>query len=118
MVNRTDKINSLLEHEVGKILLKEFYFPGTMITLTHVDTSANLIEAKVYISTYPEARLEEIVEILNRNVYGIQHQINRLLRMRPIPKIKFVKDKELAKVGKIEELLVKVQEEELKNKKK
>jgi len=112
MVDRTDKINSLLEHEVGKILLKEFYFPGTMITLTHVDTSANLIEAKVYISTYPETRLEEIVEILNKNIYGIQHQINRLLRMRPIPKIKFVKDKELIKVGKIEELLAKVKEED------
>jgi ribosome-binding factor A len=112
MVDRTDKINSLLEHEVGKIILREFYFPGTMITLTHVVTSANLIEAKVFISTYPEARLEEIVEILNRNVYGVQHQINRLLRMRPIPKLKFVKDKELAKVGKMEELLVKIKEED------
>jgi len=111
MVDRTEKINSLLEHEVGKIVLKEFYFPGTMITLTHVDTSANLIEAKVYISTYPETRLEEIVEILNRNVYGVQHQINRLLRMRPIPKLKFVKDKDLIKAGKMEELLVKIKEE-------
>jgi ribosome-binding factor A len=111
MVERVDKINSLLEHEVGKILLKEFYFPGTMITLTHVDTSANLIEAKVYISTFPEARLEEIVEILNRNIYGVQYQINRTLRMRPIPKLRFVKDKELAKVGKIEELLVKIKED-------
>lgn len=111
MVDRTEKINSLLEHEVGKIVLKEFYFPGTMVTLTHVDTSANLIEAKVYISTYPETRLEEIVEILNRNIYGIQHQINRLLRMRPIPKLKFVKDKDLIKAGKMEELLVKIKEE-------
>ena len=112
MVERVDKINSLLEHEVGKILLKEFYFPGTMITLTHVDTSSNLIEAKVYISTYPEARLEEIVTILNKNIYGIQHQINRLLRMRPIPKLKFVKDKELAKVGKIETLLNQLKNDE------
>jgi len=111
MVERADKINSLLEHEVGKIILKEFYFPGTMITLTHVDTSSNLIEAKVYISTYPEDRLEEIVEILNRNIYGVQHQINRLLRTRPIPKLKFVKDKELAKIGKMEELLAKIKEE-------
>jgi ribosome-binding factor A len=82
-----------------------------MITLTHVDTSSNLIEAKVYISTYPEDRLEEIVEILNRNIYGVQHQINRLLRTRPIPKLKFVKDKELAKIGKMEELLAKIKEE-------
>ena len=110
--NRIEKVNSLLEHEVGKIILKEFYFPGSMITLTRVDCSANLIEAKVFISVYPEAKLEEIVEILNRSVYDIQHQINRLLRMRPIPKIKFVKDKELIKVGKIEELLVKIKEEE------
>ena len=110
--NRIEKVNSLLEHEVGKIILKEFYFPGNMITLTRVDCSANLIEAKVFISVYPEAKLDEIVEILNRNVYDIQHQINRLLRMRPIPKIKFVKDKELVKVGKIEELLAKVKDED------
>ena len=111
--NRIEKVNSLLEHEIGKILLRDFAFsPEILVTLTRVDCSSNLIDAKVYISVFPEEKSAGILNALQKSVYDIQHQINRLLRMRPIPKIKFVKDKELIKVGKIEELLVKIKEEE------
>ena len=55
MPNRIEKVNSLLEHEIGKILLHDFAFnPEILVTLTRVDTSSNLIEAKVYISVFPE----------------------------------------------------------------
>jgi len=103
--NRIKKVNSLLEQEIGKIILREFYFPGIMITLTYVAASSNLFEAKVYISAYPDARLDEIVEILNKNVFKIQSEINEKLKMRPVPKIKFVKDKEMPASGRVEELL-------------
>jgi ribosome-binding factor A len=112
MSKRIEQVNSLLEHEIGKIILREFYFPGTMITLTHVDASANLFEAKVFISCYPDKKLDEIIEILNKNIARIQHEINDKLKMRPVPRIKFFRDKDLAKAGKIEELLVKIKEEE------
>jgi len=110
--NRIDKVNSLLEQEIGKIILRDFYFPGTMITLTHVDASANLIEAKVYISAYPDAKLDEIIKVLDKNVARIQHEINKKLRMRPVPKIKFVKDRETAKIGRVEELLSQLKNDE------
>src|SRR3990167_1645876 len=105
MSNRIQKVNSLLEQEISKIILRDFYFPEALVTLTHVDSSANLIEAKVYISVFPDEKIDKIVEILNKGAYSVQQKINKLLKMRPIPKIKFVKDKELIKAGKIEELL-------------
>jgi ribosome-binding factor A len=111
MTKRIEKVNSLLEQEIGKIILREFYFPGNMITLTRVDCSANLFEAKIYISCYPDGKVEEIIETLNKNVARIQHEINEKLRMRPVPKIKFVKDKELIKAGRVEELLCELKKE-------
>jgi len=111
MSNRVEKVNSLLEHEIGKILLRDFAFsPEILVTLTRVDCSSNLIEAKVYVSVFPEAKADSILNALEKSVYGIQYKINRTLRTRPIPKIRFVKETAISKAGKIEELLYKTRE--------
>ena len=108
MSNRLEKVNSLLEHEIGKILLRDFAFsPEILVTLTRVETTANLIEAKAYVSVFPEPKAESIILALNKSVYDIQYKINRTLKMRPIPKIRFVKETEISKAAKIEELLFK-----------
>lgn len=113
MSNRIEKVNSLLEHEIGRILLRDFAFsPEILVTLTHVDTTANLIDAKVYISVFPEEKSAGILNALQKSVYDVQCKINRTLRMRPIPKIKFVKDKDIAKAGRVEELLSGLKKEE------
>ena len=113
MSNRIEKVNSLLEHEIGKILLKDFAFsPEVLVTLTRVDVSSNMIDAKVYISVYPETKSSGILNALNKSVYDIQYKINRTLRQRPIPKIRFVKENEISKAARIEELLAEVKETE------
>lgn len=106
--NRVDKVNSLLEHEISQIILREFDFTGALVTLTHVETTANLIEAKVYISVFPEEKAERAIKSLNNDVFHIQQKINKKLNMRPIPRIKFVEDKDISHAGKIEELLSKI----------
>ncbi len=113
MSNRIEKVNSLLEHEISKILLRDFAFsPEILVTLTRVNTSSNLIEAKVYISVFPEERSDVILNALQKSVYDVQYKINRTLRQRPIPKIKFVKETEISKAAKIEELLSGLKKEE------
>jgi len=121
MSNRIDKVNSLLEHEIGKILLKDFAFnPNILVTLTRVECAANLFEAKAYVSVFPEAKSDGILNALQKSVYDIQYKINRTLKMRPIPKIKFVKETEISKAARIEELLVKakIEPEDLKDEEK
>jgi ribosome-binding factor A len=111
MVNRTDKVNSLLQHELSKIIFRDFAFsPEILVTLTRVETTGNLIEAKCYISVFPEPKAEPIINALNKSVYDIQYKINRILKMRPIPRIRFIKETEISKSAKIEELIFKANE--------
>lgn len=111
--NRIDKVNSLLEHEISKILQREIFFPnGSLVTLTRVETTPNLIEAKVFISVLPEDKIGKVLETLKREVFGIQKQINKKLNMRPIPKIIFVKDEAVAKAGRVEQILAQLKKEE------
>lgn len=122
MSDRIKKVNSLLEQEISKIILRDFYFPEALVTLTHVDSSANLIEAKVHISVFfthqsfseggPDKDIDKIVAILNKGAYSVQQKINKLLKMRPIPKIKFIKDQKISQAAKVEELLETLKKEE------
>ncbi len=106
--NRVEKVNSLLLHELSKIVFRDFAFsPEILVTLTRVEATGNLIEAKVYVSVFPETKSDGIVNALQKSVYDVQYKINRTLRQRPIPKIRFVKETEVLHAAKIEELLVK-----------
>ena len=112
MSNRIDKVNSLLEYEISQIILRDFSFADALATLTHVDTTGNLIEARAYISVFPEDKTDTIVKILNKGVYEVQQKINKKLNMRPIPKIIFVKDEKIKEAARVEELLNTLKKEE------
>jgi ribosome-binding factor A len=120
MSNRVERVNSLLYRELSKIIQQdiEFSLPagrqaeGVLVTLSRVECTANLIEAKVYISVFPEENSEKIMKILNKLIYGIQQKVNKKLKMRPIPKIIFVSDNGGAKAGRVEELLAQLKNEE------
>lgn len=111
MNNRIDKINSLLEHEIGNIILRDFTFDA-MVTLTRVDTTPNLIEARAYVSVLPEEKSDKVIKILKQEVSSVQQKINKKLNMRPIPKIIFRKDEKIAEAARVEELLNKLKKEE------
>ncbi len=64
--------------------------------------------AKIYISALPEKEEEKAIQILNINIYELQQKINKRLKMRPIPRICFIKEKETVEAGKIEEILIKL----------
>jgi len=113
MSNRLPRLNSLIKEELAKIFLKEVDFPiGVLVTLTRVEATPNLIEAKVYVSVFPDEKADKIIETLNKGIYSIQQKINKLLKMRPVPKIRFVKEKQIAEAAKIEGILEKLKNEE------
>ena len=110
---RIQRVNQLIKKELSQILLREVEFnSGVLITVTRVESAADLNQAKIYISCLPEEKTSKVFQILNRQVYELQQKLNQRLRMRPIPRIKFVEEKRTAEAGKVEEIL-----EELKLKK-
>lgn len=111
-MERIPQVNQLIKKELGQIILREGEFSkNVLVTLTRVETSRNLIDAKVYISVLPETQSREILETLNRQIFRLQQSLNKRLRMRPIPKIIFIEEKETAEAGKVEQLLQEIKDQ-------
>lgn len=109
MSQRIQRVNQVIKKELAKTLLRENEFPrDILITLTRVETSANLQETRVYISVLPEEKTKQVLKTLNKNIYEFQQKLNKRLKMRPVPRIEFVQEKETSKAGRIEEILSKI----------
>jgi len=110
---RREKVNNLIKKELGSILLKEIdIFPGTLMTLTRVECSPNLFECKVFISVIPEDSADNIMKMLDRNIYDIQQIMNKKLKMRPVPKILFCKETKTIEAQKIEKILSSIEKKD------
>lgn len=112
MKDRVSRINELIKRELSGIFLKENDFPPELlVTITRVETSANLIQAKTWISVLPEAKVKVVMKILNDQIYHLQQEINRKLKMRPVPRLIFKEEKQIIKASRVEELLEEIKKE-------
>ncbi len=113
MAKRIERVNQLLKEEIDKIILKELEFPkDILVTITNIESTPNLQQAKVFVSAIPDNRIKDVLKILNGRVFEIQQIMNKRLNMRPVPRINFVEDKEAVEAGRIEELLEQIKKEE------
>lgn len=111
MSRRIQQINRLIRKEISQDLLKEVEFPkNILVTVTRVKTTSDLRESKVYVSVMPEERSQFTFDILNQKIYKLQQMLNHRLRMKPVPKIKFIKEEETKRAGRVEELLKEIED--------
>ncbi len=113
MSNRILQVNELIQKELGQIILREIEFPkNTLVTITRVETSPDLNQAKVYVSCWPENRGDRILQVLKRQGYHIQHKLNKRLETKIIPRIRFVKELKTMQAGRIEQILDKIKKKD------
>ncbi|MBU4022855.1 30S ribosome-binding factor RbfA [Patescibacteria group bacterium] len=106
MTKRIAQINGLLRKELSGILLKgEGLDRQTLMTITRVETTQDLVEAKVYISIFPNEKSVEVMDFLKKNIYHIQQELNKRLCIRRVPKIVFYREIKTEEAGKIEKLI-------------
>jgi ribosome-binding factor A len=105
---RIKRVNQLIKEEVAKTLSKDIQTGGVLITVTRADTSPDLNQSKIYVSVMPETREEEIFALLRENIYDVQQQLNKRLNMRPVPRIRFLKEKKSKAAGRVEEILERI----------
>ena len=105
MTRRTEKIASVLMAETGKIL-NAMKLPA-MTTITKVDPTPDLKQAKVYISilSNTDAVKLQVLEQIESNRYRIQGILNRKLTMRLVPKVEFIVDDSAGYAAHIDELI-------------
>lgn len=113
MKNRVDQINRLIREEIGKIILREIETSkDAMITVTRVETSSDLRHSTIYISILYKEKEGQAFRDLNRSIYDIQYTLNRTLRMRSAPKIRFEIDKAHEVEQKMYEILANEKDKE------
>ncbi len=111
MVERILKINGLIRDEVAKIVAKEVDLPSdSLVTIMRVDTSDELTHSKVYFGVFPTQKGPQALKALNKAAYLIQKKLDKLLKMRPVPKLIFKLDKGREKEQRVQELLEKIKE--------
>ncbi len=107
MSQRIQRINQLLKEEISKLLLREIDFGDILVTITDVDTSPDLSQAKVKISLLPPQKEEQVLKIIQKNIFHLQQELNKKLHLKTVPKICFEIDQAAVKAQRIEEILTK-----------
>ena len=111
LAKRLEKLNELLKEELSKIIAREVDVPsGALITITRIETTDNKIASRVFFSVFESKTGDEeiLLKELTRQTPFIQRFLNKRMRIRPVPKIKFLIDKEEKNRERVEELLSKI----------
>ncbi len=111
--HRTERVNKLIRAELSKIIIKEFEFPGALVTLTEVETDKKMERAKVGVSVLPESAEKKVMYELERKTGWLQHLLFVKMNIRPMPMIAFRIDRGYENAAEVEKALLK--EKRLKN---
>jgi len=89
---RLEKLSNLLKEEIARIIDREVEFPEDAIaTITRVEVSPDVHYAAVFLSLLG-IKPGDALAVLKKNIYSLQQILNRRVRMRPVPRIKFMID--------------------------
>ena len=86
---RPQKIASVIEHELGKLLARDFYVPGSLVTVLGVDVSADRLHATVKVGIIPYEKGPEVFHALGRVRGSYERQLLRTMQIRPFPHLMF-----------------------------
>lgn len=106
--NRQQKINRLIQKELGEIFLLEAKkMPGILISVTNVRVTPDLSIAHAHLSIFPSEKGEELVKNINENVKSVRYNLGNRLRnqLRIIPDLNFHIDDSLDYIANIDKLL-------------
>lgn len=114
-LNRTDRLNSLLQEVLSEVIRTEVKNPHlpSLITVTSVDITKDLRHAKVFISVIgDETAKKKAIEVLNQAAGFIAMRSSKLVTMRFFPELTFFIDETVEKQARIEEILYQIHEKQ------
>jgi ribosome-binding factor A len=92
---RHARIQKFIERVLGEALHEEIARQDVLISVTEVRTTADLQWADISVSVFPYNKSGEIMELLEKRAGFFQSILNRRLKIRHTPKIRFLLDSRL-----------------------
>ena len=112
---RLEKLTEVLKEELAFVISQEIDFPkGILATVMGVKIYSDLSWAEIFISTIPEKESEFVMDVLNSHAYFLHKALNERIRIRRIPRIKFLPYTGPNNQEKIEQILEDIKQNEQK----
>lgn len=92
--SRSRRIGGLIQRELSDIISREARFSKRgMLTVSAVDVSPDLHQAKVYVTLLgDDSQAEQLVRDLTQQGKHLRHELSQRLNMRGTPRLNFVYD--------------------------
>ena len=104
---RQRKVSVVLQKDLSTIIqqsLRNSTITNVVVSVTKVSISPDLMHAKVYVSVFPFAKSNSVLELIVSNKNKIKNSLGKLLRnqLRRIPDVIFFVDDSLDHIDKID----------------
>ena len=113
MSERILRVNSEIQKAISDIIATELKNPliRGLITVTKVDTTADLDQSKIYISIFEEDIREEVINAIKHSAGFIRRELARRVDLRKVPFLTFFLDNSYDYGRKIDETIDKINQE-------
>jgi len=106
MSQRIEKINEIIRQQLGQFIIKEIEMPpNCLVTITSVETSADIRYCKVFITVLPENMRGTALEILQKNSLLLHNLLKGSLSTKFVPNLKFQIDEQEVFAAKVDKIL-------------
>jgi len=116
MNRRLERLNDQIREEIGLMLLHEVRDPrleGRLVSITHVDVSPDLYNARVSFSMMGTPKeQEDAYKALTAAAAFFHRELKARLEIRRVPFLEFRKDSSLEEGARMLEMLAHVQQED------
>lgn len=104
---RADRVNALLQRELGTLISEELRDPRiTFPTVTAVEVTSDLRSARVHVSVLgDDEAAEQTLRALADARAHIRHELGERTDLRIVPDLVFVSDRSAARAARISRLL-------------
>ena len=104
-----EKVADLLQSEIADLLQRRVKHPAVaeaIISITRIEVTPDLARARVHVSVLAaEEQQQETMEALERVEPFLHRELVKLLRIRRIPRLRFIADHSLAEGDRIAAML-------------
>ena len=111
-MSRMDQVNELLREEIAQIVKREIDFENSLVTILNVDCSPDLSSAKISFSVLPDNMLGTALEKLKRNSGNIAHILNKKVKLKRIPRFKWIFDDTEKNAASLDKIFAKIEKGE------
>ena len=108
--NRIGRINEEIQRELSELLreVKDPRVKKTMVSVTRVDTTADLRYAKVFVSIYDKDLSKEVFRGLKAAGGWLRHELAERLSLRHTPELVWTEDHSITYGARILDILAKL----------